>query len=53
MVGRNISGWLCRQNVSFNAKNSPMQKNLCMGDVFINDKNYFLVVTLFEADQAP
>lgn len=34
-------------------KNSPMQKTLCMGDVFINDKNYFLVVTLFEADQAP
>lgn len=32
---------------------TPHAENLCMGDVFINDKNYFFVVTLFEADQAP
>lgn len=34
-------------------KKLPLAENLCMGDIFINDKNYFLVVTLFEADQAP
>lgn len=34
-------------------KKTPHAENLCMGDIFINDKNYFLVVTLFEADQAP
>lgn len=33
-------------------KNSPCRKPL-HGGVFINDKNYFFVVTLFEADQAP
>lgn len=53
MVGRNISGWLCRQNVRFNAKKLPHAENPMHRGVFINDKNYFLVVTLFEADQAP
>ena len=39
-------------NIDDFLKTSPMQKSL-HGGGFINDKNYFFVVTLFEADQAP
>lgn len=40
-------------NIDDFPKNLPHAENLCMGEVFINDRIYFFVVTLFEADQAP
>lgn len=40
-------------NIDDFPKNLPHAENLCMGEVFINDRIYFFVVTLLVADQAP